>query len=70
MGEIAECDGYIEAHVEEKPAWTRYPWDMGFQRDSETNTVIVSVIGASGGKKAIFKVNYDELKTAVDSLKK
>jgi hypothetical protein len=69
MVEVADYDGYTETHINENPSPTRYPWDMGFQRDSETNTVIISVRGGGGGKKACFKVNYDELKTAVDSLK-
>ena len=58
-----------EAHVKENPVPARCrPWEMGLQRNTDTDVVIVSVRGNGGGKKAVFRVPYSELKEAVKQL--
>jgi hypothetical protein len=58
-----------ETHVQEKPFPPGCrPWEMAFERDTETDDVTVAVKGNSGGIKARFRVSYPELKEAVKQL--
>ena len=58
-----------ESHCKENPVPERCrPWDLGFERDTETDEVAVRVKGDGGGTKAAFRVSFPELKEAIAQL--
>lgn len=60
---------FKESHIKENPVPERCrPWDLGFERDTETDEVVVRVKGDRGGTKAAFHVSFPELKDAIANL--
>jgi hypothetical protein len=57
-----------EVELQETLAPTKRLWTMRMMKSLNDENVSIHIFGANGGPKAIFSINYHELKDGVNNL--